>query len=194
MPCKSANPKLLKVPEYSVEKPAEVVTNNLRRLDSDCDGISNAEDNCLMAPNQDQHDRDGDGWGDACDSISSDIAVTIRPSSRQIAIGRKIKIYISITNFGPIDASGIELSYPIPGSLRAISVHIDRGDCDAASGGLLCQIDSLAVRKSMSITLAAVATARGKSVSTVTAENGIGDLTPRNNKASVRLLVTRSAH
>lgn len=36
-------------------------------LDSDSDGVTNAEDNCVAVPNPDQADADGDGTGDACD-------------------------------------------------------------------------------------------------------------------------------
>jgi hypothetical protein len=36
-------------------------------LDSDNDGIPDAEDNCPLTPNSDQLDTDGDGSGDACD-------------------------------------------------------------------------------------------------------------------------------
>lgn len=38
-------------------------------LDTDCDGISDAADNCEEAPNPDQADGDEDGVGDECDEI-----------------------------------------------------------------------------------------------------------------------------
>lgn len=197
LPCTIKNPILLPVPKetpHPATIPAELspamVVNTARSFDSDCDGVSNADDNCLMVPNPDQHDRDGDGWGDACDSISSDIAVSIRPSSQQIKLGHKVNLNISITNLGPIEAGGIELSYPIPELLRAISVKSSAGDCDAAAGGLLCEIPVLPVHKSISITLATVATRLGRAISKVSVENGIGDMNPRNNKAIVRLRVT----
>ena len=39
-------------------------------IDADGDGILNEADNCLMTPNPDQADLDGDGYGDACDRFS----------------------------------------------------------------------------------------------------------------------------
>lgn len=37
-------------------------------LDSDGDGVTDANDNCTLVPNPDQRDTDGDGYGDACDA------------------------------------------------------------------------------------------------------------------------------
>lgn len=43
-------------------------------VDSDGDGVANACDNCITAPNANQHDRDGDGVGDECDAcVDTDI-------------------------------------------------------------------------------------------------------------------------
>ena len=40
-------------------------------LDSDGDGVTDANDNCPFAPNAGQEDSDGDGLGDACDDDST---------------------------------------------------------------------------------------------------------------------------
>ncbi len=42
-------------------------------LDTDGDGIPDAEDNCPAVPNPEQEDTDGDGVGDVCDSCPDSI-------------------------------------------------------------------------------------------------------------------------
>ena len=37
-------------------------------LDSDADGVPYALDNCILVPNYDQRDTDGDGYGNLCDA------------------------------------------------------------------------------------------------------------------------------
>ena len=36
--------------------------------DSDADGIADGADNCVLAPNPDQRDTNGDGYGNVCDA------------------------------------------------------------------------------------------------------------------------------
>jgi Thrombospondin type 3 repeat len=52
---------------------AEVqITVNDTIVDTDFDGVPDAEDNCPTVPNRDQSDVDGDGVGDACDNKFQD--------------------------------------------------------------------------------------------------------------------------
>jgi len=59
-----------------VDARSELITSSFTLLaqcsdqdfDTDLDGITDVNDNCDFAPNPDQLDTDGDGWGDPCDS------------------------------------------------------------------------------------------------------------------------------
>lgn len=196
VPCTIKNPKLLVVPDIKpssagtpVERPWQSVSNVLRTMDSDCDGISNEEDNCLAVPNKDQRDSDGDGWGDACDSVNSDISVSAIDGRRRVRIGELVKLTFRVRNFGPVEASGIEVVYPYPQGLKVLSIDAPVKDCDGAEGGLICEIPSIENGKSISIVIWAKTSKLGRTKSTVKVENGIGDLYRRNNHAVVDLIV-----
>jgi hypothetical protein len=52
-------------------QPDADVAEDTGPADDDSDGVSNADDNCPQAANEDQLDRDRDGAGDACDHFAS---------------------------------------------------------------------------------------------------------------------------
>lgn len=64
-PSPSPTPQEL-TPPGQRERTFDEVIKGARLVDTDCDGISNAEDNCPAVSNADQKDTDGNGIGDAC--------------------------------------------------------------------------------------------------------------------------------
>lgn len=65
-PSASANPRDTPEPPGG-ELTTEAIVAGAEAVDIDGDGLSNADDNCVMVPNKDQRDSDGDGYGDPCD-------------------------------------------------------------------------------------------------------------------------------
>ncbi|MGB7200918.1 MAG: DUF11 domain-containing protein [Pyrinomonadaceae bacterium] len=173
-----------------------VIAKHLKSVDSDCDGISNYDDNCPQVLSKNLTDRDGDGFGDVCDSISSDIRVKMTPSRNQAKVGSRIRFSIIITNDGPTEeAMGINLIDVFPSRLKVGSIKTKGAECegmaDEADGGLLCEIASLPVGKSATIIVNTTAVRTGTIRNTVEVENGIGDLNRKNNRASIRIEIIR---
>jgi|GEM_PF-2449974 len=154
--------------------------------DEDGDGIVNALDKCLGFPNSNQTDSDGDGFGDACDTISSDLSVTMTSTPARIKRGEQITYTIMVTNNGPVEAAGIMVSDDLPSALRANSVSSTNGECeiDDDNLGASCEIDTIPINGSMNITIVAFAITAARLVNTVSVENGIGDLNLANNTAT----------
>lgn len=165
-------------------------------MDDDCDGISNYDDNCWEVPSKDLTDSDGDGWGNVCDSISSDISVRMF-SSRLIArVGDRVKFSIIVTNNGPTEeALNISLVDLFPSALRVKTIETFGAGCegmaDEEDDGLLCEIASLPVGKSATIVVHTTARRARTVRNIVKVENGIGDLNRKDNRASLKIRIRR---
>ncbi|MDG2304569.1 MAG: thrombospondin type 3 repeat-containing protein [Candidatus Binatia bacterium] len=69
-----------------------MVTSQTPIVDTDLDGIPDADDNCPLTPNPGQEDYDGDGEGDVCDLIEVPAFVkkgtiwTLKPEPRRLPL------------------------------------------------------------------------------------------------------------
>lgn len=153
--------------------------------DEDNDGVVNALDTCLGFPNSNQTDSDGDGFGDACDSISSDLSVNMTTSSNRLRIGEQLTYTINITNNRPVEeAGGINITDELPQALDINSITTTIGECSQFENSFICQADALAVGNSMTIIVTATPVVAAALINTVNVENGIGDLNLANNTAT----------
>ena len=156
-----------------------------RSIDTDCDGVSDAYDNCTDTPNKDQVDSDDDILGDACDALSTNVSVQIRSSHKQVTVGGEIIYTITVTNHGPVEESGsITIVDHFPTELWVDSVTTTLGECDEFEGSVRCsEIERLGIGKSLTIRVKTTALKAGRVVNTVIVRNGNGDLKRKNNKA-----------
>jgi len=170
-------------PQY--ERDIRKVALIYKYVDRDCDGVIDADDNCDITPNKNQVDSDGDGYGDACDAISSDVSVQMRATPKQVTVGEEITYTITITNHGPVEESGeLRIADIFPTDLRVNSVTTTLGECDEFEGSVNCgDTGRLGVGQSMTITVKTTALKPGRLINSVTVINGIGDLKRKNNKA-----------
>lgn len=60
------------MPFHIIREPhaQEYLDRGLGSVDADCDGVKNADDNCVLVYNPDQKNSDRDDDGDACDKDS----------------------------------------------------------------------------------------------------------------------------
>ena len=88
---------------------------------------------------------------------TADLALTVSPSSAFVAQGQSVAFFVTLTNDGPNDASGVTLTYTLPAGLDFVATS----QGSLVNGLLVVPIASLANGASASVTV--VATANGSS-------------------------------
>src|SRR5437868_15420211 len=116
----------------------------------------------------------------------ADIAVAKIASSGTVTVGSNVAFTITVTNNGPSDATGVQITDQLPAGLIFVSATPSQGTYTSGTG--VWDIGAIASGASVTLALTATVTATGSltNTATKTAENET-DLVAANNSASVTI-------
>jgi len=129
---------------------------------------------------------------------TADLSLTKTADRTNVRIGENITFTITVTNLGPDAAADISFGDPVPDPLNFVSASCDKGLTPTYDA--ICQVTSLAVGESATITLVATPiTNPAKSERKFTNTAFIGssatfDPNPDNNTASLHLHIVGKTH
>ena len=103
--------------------------------DTDGDGISDENDNCLEQSNPDQADEDGDGWGDACDACPNTLEQEQIDSDGD-GVGDACDVCPELSNPSQVDGDGDGLGDDCDNCPSIANPNQEDGDGDGV--GDLC--------------------------------------------------------
>ncbi len=117
-----------------------------------------------------------------------DIQITKKATPNPATLGNRVTWTMVVTNNGPDGATGVTVADPLPAGTSFVSVATSQGSC---TGGALisCQLGSMPVGTSVTITLVTRATATGTLTNTATTVANEPETNSANNTATASTVV-----
>jgi uncharacterized repeat protein (TIGR01451 family) len=165
--------------EGDEDNPSDALNGALGKVDIDGDGINNAVDNCLFAPNVSQTDSNGNGLGDACDPLTTvlaDVSIAVVESSDPVQLNSQFDYMATVSNSGPSASENVNFSYTLPAGVTLNSVTPSQGVCTGTTV-ISCSLGTVGNSAMANITIRVTATASGKLDAWVNANSGGGSPT-----------------
>jgi uncharacterized repeat protein (TIGR01451 family) len=120
---------------------------------------------------------------------STDVGVSIVALPATVFVTSNVTFTVTVTNRGPGAVSAITLTNVVPAGLALVSVTPSQGSCNSAGGVINCNLGSLAVNGSASISVTANATTSGGFSDTATVSLFETDTNPANDSAAASVTV-----
>ena len=125
---------------------------------------------------------------------ASDLAVGLAAAPNPALVGGVLTYSVSVTNFGPVAASGVTVATVLPPSVGYISGLPSQGYVTLQPGNVaVCNFGALGVNRRATATLQVVPGTQGTVTATATATANQNDPLPNNNTASVSTAVGPAA-
>jgi uncharacterized repeat protein (TIGR01451 family) len=115
----------------------------------------------------------------------ADLAVTATASSSALSVTQKLIYTVTVSNYGPQDATNVVLTDTLPSTVNFLSVTSNQGTCTEAQLVVMCSMSKLVSGDSLVATITVVPTATGPITNTANATASENDANTGNNQASV---------
>ncbi|WAM30247.1 DUF11 domain-containing protein [Myxococcus sp. NMCA1] len=160
-------------------------------LDSDGDGVANADDNCIVTANPGQADLNGNGFGDACEpaSAATDLSATTSASPSTAQVGSNLTLTLTVTNGGTSPKGQVFLSQVLPDGVTFFSVTSSQGSCQRNGSAVGCDLGALGASASLTVTVVLQPLSIGSITTSVEATGSLVDINDANNTADLSITV-----
>jgi uncharacterized repeat protein (TIGR01451 family) len=121
------------------------------------------------------------------DALATDVAV-VKSGPPSVTAGQSVNYTITVTNNGPIAATGVTVADTIPAGTSYTSATPSQGTCSGSSS-VTCALGTIANGGNATIALSVTATTAGSITNTATVSANEPDPTPANNSSSAATIV-----
>ena len=124
---------------------------------------------------------------------ATDLAIVVVPSRTLLSVGESLIYTVTVTNNGPLTATGVSFSMPAPTNFSIDQINLPPLTCifNIFFGSVSCGLANIAPGGSMQFTVAATASAGPTATGTFHAASAESDTAPANNSVTVPVNVNR---
>ncbi len=119
----------------------------------------------------------------------SDVAITKSGSPNPVLQGQTLTYTLVVTNHGPLDATGVVAQDTLPTQVSFVSASTTTGICLQAAGVVDCNIGSMSVGATATITIVTTAVTPSLATNTATVTSVTLDAYQANNTATITTLI-----
>jgi uncharacterized repeat protein (TIGR01451 family) len=124
-------------------------------------------------------------------AANADLAVTKTDSPDPVSRGGTLTYSIVVSNQGPDSATAVQLTDPLPRSVRFVSVATTAGSCSEAADIVTCSLGDIANGGSITVTITVTARRTGTATNTAQVSSSSPDPNLANNTDTEPTVVTR---
>jgi uncharacterized delta-60 repeat protein/uncharacterized repeat protein (TIGR01451 family) len=123
-------------------------------------------------------------------SAPADLSITKSASPDPALVGGQLTYTLAVTNNGPSQATGVNLTDTLPSTVIFDSAIATQGSCTQTSGVVTCNLDSLATGAAAQITILVTPTQPGTILNVAQVAGNESDPNPNNNSAQASTSVS----